>query len=550
MSKLASSTDGAEDQRVRADEQPAQKQTLGPLYLDVSDALHQLSDIDIFMSCVDIQDRIVPSLEEKASACTMAPTHLYYARVLQAYPNRGDFIGRRGGDINVFLEIAQGGAHTADRTVLDTTINLCVPNSRPCAPYLPEAFPNTVPEQLSHLLPYHVVTGRVNTDIEDLTITVISKLLSSPSSPSTQIIANCTLLACVMGGVQVDKKDIARIDKSSALPRLGESLLAQFQKALWAWDGGELDEDSTGVVRQAWNLLDVICRVLELAGYYNPSCYTMRNLDSLQSGSCTPEDTDWLVDYLDYICSDDHEVAYDILLLLGSMGSLIACMDSNMPPPLRHAALRATHSAREEIASIDAIDDARLWDMVSTKLSPAILLVLYYFFDYDRDLCYLELVPDLARNSDWHPHLSGDRHVDRCISMISEYCDRESPTGHALYIAGILLRIAAEQTLVTSLESVTEQQWWDVMRCAWYYVPYAIRRTRDFELLALVDGTKKYMQVTSKSGLKNLIRDVDHVLNMGLEMGPEMQGLEQAEGTTIAVMEWRTTASSMLEGFD
>lgn len=58
--------------------------------------------------------------------------------------------------------------------------------------------------------------------------------------------------------------------------------------------------------------------------------------------SCSPpEDFDWLVDYLDYIYSDDYEAAYNILLLLASirvdcslakqhlfMKSLIACMRS------------------------------------------------------------------------------------------------------------------------------------------------------------------------------------------------------------------------------
>ncbi|KAG2118654.1 uncharacterized protein F5147DRAFT_757156 [Suillus discolor] len=102
--------------------------------------------------------------------------------------------------------------------------------------------------------------------------------------------------------------------------------------------------------------------------------------------SHSQEDFDWLVDYIGFIYSFDHEAAYDILLLLGSMGvccspakrhlfikRLIACMDSNMPLPLRHAALRAAHSAREQIASIDDIDDPTLRDIVLTELSPAIL---------------------------------------------------------------------------------------------------------------------------------------------------------------------------------
>ncbi|KAG2056253.1 hypothetical protein BDR06DRAFT_298612 [Suillus hirtellus] len=592
-----------------------------PLDLDISDMLHQLSDI--FTSCVDVQGNIVPSLEEKASACTTALTHLYYGRVLQAHPDCGNFITRERGDVDVFWEIFRGGICTTDRTVLHTTINLCRSQNVPWAPFLSEDCPDSVLERLSHLLPYHFVTGRANTDIEDLAITVISKLLFSPSPPSTQIIANCTLLACVMVGTQIDKNDIVRIDKSPVLPQLSDFLLTQFQKALWAWDGGELDENSAEVVRRAWNLLSVICRILELAGYHDPSYHTMRNLEACRriysrirsseqnhasvslvalrnalhftfaaanvsrdsaelwyaspvwpGNSHSPEDFDWMVDYLNDIYSDDHEAAYDILLLLGTIrGScspakqhlfierLIACMDSNIPFHLRHAALRAAHSAREEIASIDVIDDARLREMVLTNLSPAIMSVVCLhpspmpandgsdrFFDYHRDLCYLEIIFALARNSIWHPHLSQDRHIDRCISMIPKYCNSEYYSQHAFYIAGILLQIAPEQSSDTSLYSVTEQQWWDVMRCAWYYLPYTIRRTHDLELLVFVERTKKYMQIASKSDLENLIGKVDDVLDsMEPETELNMQDLEEGGPVTIAVKKLRNTARNMLE---
>ncbi|KAG2046851.1 hypothetical protein BDR06DRAFT_148752 [Suillus hirtellus] len=593
-----------------------------PLDLDVSDMLHQL--FDIFTSCVDIQKRIVPSLEEKASACTMALTHLYYGYILQPYPVRDTF-PVCGMDLNVFEMIYWAGMRRTEHTVLDTTINLFFSNAIGSAwdSSLSEACPDSIPEQLSHLLPYHFVTGRVTKDIETLAITVISKLLSSPASPSNQIVANCTLLACVMVGTRVDKKDIVRIDKSSALPRLRESLSAQFQKALWAWDGGELDKYSTGIACRALSLLDIICRILELAEHsYDPPSspfHTMRNLDacrkiylrarssehnhpSVSLGalrkalhftfatatiswdhdqvwanqswservSHSPEDFDWMVDYLDFIYSNDHEAAHAILLLLDIMGvwcspakqhlfieRLISCMDSNMPTYLRHAALRAAHGAREEIASIHIIDDARLRDIVLTKLSPTILSVLCPhpgttlandgpgpFFG--RDKCYVELIFALARNSDWHPHLFGDRHIDWCISMLPEYYD-SGYSAQIFYIAGILLQIAPEQTSATSLSFVTEQQWWDLMSSAWNWIPDDFYNTR---LLALVDGTKKYMQIASKSDLEPFIWNVNRFLERLEEMGLEMQGLEQGEGIAVAVKELRTAASNMLESFD
>ncbi|KAG2130550.1 hypothetical protein BD769DRAFT_1452937 [Suillus cothurnatus] len=143
--------------------------------------------------------------------------------------------------------------------------------------------------------------------------------------------------------------------------------------------------------------------------------------------------------------------------------------------------------------------------------------------------------------------------------MIPDYCKFKSYTNHAFYIAGIFLRITPKLKSVTSLDSVTKEQWWDVMRSAWNY--YDIRNTCDFEcLLVHVDGTKKYMQIASRSDLERLIRSVDEFLEelqeemqrkrrwqeMGLEIEPEIQSLDQIEGIAIAVKELRTAAGDVL----
>lgn len=407
---------------------------------------------------------------------------------------------------------------------------------------------------------------------------------------------------------------------SSALNQLTESLLAKFQKVLWACDGGNLGKDSTGVTRRAWNLLDIICRILELTRrYYIPSVHTKRNLDMCmkiysrarsseqndssvslaalrkilpftfaaakvsrrpaqvwdrhqfgwKGNSPSSEDLDWLVECLDYI-SDDYETSYDILLLLGSMGvscspakqylfveKLIACMDSNMPVHLRHAALRAAHNARQQMASIDAIEDAQLRDAILTKLSPAILSVVSprqstspvsdisnrFFEYYDRDLCYVQLIFALAKNSNWHPYLSGDHHIDRCISMIAECC--ESSLEHPFYIAGILLQIAPEQMSATSFASITDQQGWKMLRSAWSHVCHIIDDIHCFELLpVLAEGAKKYMQIASKSDLERLVKNVDRVLET-----LERRGSEQGGRVVDAVKELRTVASDKLKSF-
>ncbi|KAG1818247.1 hypothetical protein EV424DRAFT_980898 [Suillus variegatus] len=122
-----------------------------PLDLDVSDMLPQL--VNIFTSCVDVRGNIAPSLEEKASACATALTHLYYGRVLQAYPDHGEFIIRKGQDVDVFYQIYQHMG-TANQTVLDMTANFCDPHidRYRWSIDISEGCPDSIYERLSHLL--------------------------------------------------------------------------------------------------------------------------------------------------------------------------------------------------------------------------------------------------------------------------------------------------------------------------------------------------------------------------------------------------------------
>jgi hypothetical protein len=183
-----------------------------PLDLDVSDTLHQL--YDVYMSCLDIQWRIIPSLEEKASACTTALCHLYCGRILQGHPAYG--LNGRGTSADYYEFKSMLERTKSNVNVLLATFRLLNDSSGsswwPSPPDL-GACPDFVLEWLSHTLPFHFVMGRVDEHVEELAMTVISKLLCSSSSPSPQIIANCTLLACAMVGVQFDKKDIIRVDK-------------------------------------------------------------------------------------------------------------------------------------------------------------------------------------------------------------------------------------------------------------------------------------------------------------------------------------------------
>jgi hypothetical protein len=116
-------------------------------------------------------------------------------------------------------------------------------------------------------------------------------------------------------------------------------------------------------------------------------------------------------------------------------------------------------------------------------------------------------------------------------------------SSHAFYLAGILLRITPEQLSVASLDSMTEQQWWDLMQDAWLCAKYVIYDKRCFEFLPiLVEGTKKYIQIASKYGLENLIRDVNSVLD-ALERRDSEQGV--GDGVAVAVKELRSVASDI-----
>jgi hypothetical protein len=123
-----------------------------------------------------------------------------------------NFFGSKIEDRHVFFKVWHKLSRClTNNTVVALAINICSPE---IPPYIIPDADSVALEQLLHLLPYHFVTGRADEYVEDIAIAVISKLVSSgSSSPSNQIIANCTLLACIMARTQFDKKDIIRIDK-------------------------------------------------------------------------------------------------------------------------------------------------------------------------------------------------------------------------------------------------------------------------------------------------------------------------------------------------
>jgi hypothetical protein len=115
---------------------------------------------------------------------------------------------------------------------------------------------------------------------------------------------------------------------------------------------------------------------------------------------------------------------------------------------------------------------------------------------------------------------------------------------HAFYLAGIFLRTTSEELSDTSLSSITEQQWWDMMRKAWNLAFLTIDIASCVEFLpVLVKGTEKYMRTPPKSDLEELIKDLD-VLIRRLE---RRDVPEQRDSDRVAVADMKGLRNEVLE---
>jgi hypothetical protein len=146
-----------------------------PLDLDVLDMLPQL--YSNLTSCVNVQEQIVPSLEKKASACTMALSHLYSGCVLRAYPDCGkEILGQKETDCKLFEKMTNMCGN--NRMVFATTM---APSISMLDVLLSPEVDFAVVKRLSHVLPYHFFTGRVHEHGADLAIKMILRILPSGS---------------------------------------------------------------------------------------------------------------------------------------------------------------------------------------------------------------------------------------------------------------------------------------------------------------------------------------------------------------------------------
>lgn len=103
---------------------------------------------------------------------------------------------------------------------------------------------------------------------------------------------------------------------------------------------------------------------------------------------------------------------------------------------------------------------------------------------------------------------------------------------HAFYLAGIFLRMTSEEVSVTSL-NITEREWWDLMRKAWYFAFLTIDNTNCVEFLPiLAEETKKSMYIAPQSELQLLIKNVDEFIGILERRDP----LEPRDGVAVAAM--------------
>ncbi|KAH7919666.1 hypothetical protein BV22DRAFT_849551 [Leucogyrophana mollusca] len=156
-------------------------------------------------------------------------------------------------------------------------------------------------------------------------------------------------------------------------------------------------------------------------------------------GRQTAGDFQWAADFLDHHCGPQDETAVgDMFVMLyqtcdislwanepAFVKAIIVAMEPDKPTRVRHAALRTAWEIREALRSPgNAI--LPLLPAFSSALRSAVLTNIHSeedtttwdspdgFFDWQRDLCYLQIIYALVRSSGgiWDRHLHDNGHFD------------------------------------------------------------------------------------------------------------------------------------------
>ena len=198
------------------------------LSLDVSAINIHLRDS--FMSCFDSHDQCIPGSYNKAIACGLALAHIYWRRYLfdyddsmclpgevqidfpdglDAMPPEWSCFERRwrhleSKDPNFLLTSQTGIGWRIGALGVDKDLDLT-------------SYSNDIITPLLHSLSYSFSFAEDKERIvplEGLAINILSRLLHHPSTtPSTQVLANCTFLVLCMLGIRFTKTDVVNTNK-------------------------------------------------------------------------------------------------------------------------------------------------------------------------------------------------------------------------------------------------------------------------------------------------------------------------------------------------
>ncbi|KAG2052482.1 hypothetical protein BDR06DRAFT_524238 [Suillus hirtellus] len=220
-------------------------------------------------SCFDTKDRLLAPAKERALACATALVHLsgreylrldgeyYSAAQWPSQPRYLHFwhlLSQESLDADYALKINLGQKWIADYTYRffrDT-------------PTFSSASDATL-LWLSQVLPYVFLLHKDIDELaqmEDLALSIISMLLEANipnKAPSAQVLANCTLLAGILLGLNVDKMVLVKVDKSAAIDVLVTKLLVCLQGCV---DGAHPQHYAS----RAKKCLPHALRIIELTG--------------------------------------------------------------------------------------------------------------------------------------------------------------------------------------------------------------------------------------------------------------------------------------------
>jgi len=277
----------------------------------------------------------------------------------------------------------------------------------------------------------------------------------------------------------------------------------------------------------------------------------------------TPEDFDWLVDFLVHFRTHsawDFDAMADALLALSAMrglgslakrdnyfDSIIFSMEIDKPSRLRHAALRAVFDARLELVNIVDSEEGEFREQLLTEIPSALLTttrlvapqpeqcldVSDAIFHPRRDYFYLRLIFSLAKQGDWRVRLENAGHVDRCLTLLGHIINMKSDSIgssdtvkiHAYYLAAALIRMNASDTYRSSsfAGDISESEWWKLLKEAWWAMGSnrLYRKDESREALEALPDISKYTLESLKTqaaiyDAKSLVRWVDRIYK-GLE---------------------------------